>query len=231
MKIDGRYCVLLPKLNDEQLRILSERLSSTGFFVRKEHSLSARLRRRTIHIEQTGVCWAAFDPADAVAPVIPALLEVSRQTEPLEESRSRYFTLSRSEGVALVRFQSRVEHSRLWGCLRSSGECGLTPDELKVAKFVLGGSDGPCGLLTDFPLEGSKVRILGSKLYYESMVEPDEAAATLRGLGDRGPRNSYLPRSGTVRLIQPRLPPKRDLTRLLMNLGDWSGFEPESQKL
>jgi hypothetical protein len=230
MRIDDRNCVLLPKLNDEQMRILSERLVSKGFSVRDRVSLSASLKKRTIHVERKGVCWAAFDPADAIAPVIPALLEVRPQPLPLEVLLERYFVLGRSEGITTVRFLPRVEGSRLWRFLRASGECGLTPDELKIAKFILGASEGPCCLLTDFPSEGSKVRVLGSSRYYESSLEPFEVVATLRGIGPRQFRNSYLPRNGIVQLGRCCLP-RRDLNELFMSLGEWSGFKPDSQKL
>ena len=226
MTIVGRHYILLPKLNNAQMEALASRLTQSGFLVRGSDVISAKSVKGVIHVDPRGFCWSSFDPRDEILPVIPNLLEAPKEREPLEELMASYFTFARSGANIVVKVPTRVESSTLWKDLRVSGECGLTPDEHAVVSFLFKKARGECKLLTDFPTDGSTLRIYGRRRYYESEIRPSDAGKTLRSVGRRAFRNSYLPRDGALTFESLDLPSSEELARLFKELGEWCYFRP-----
>ncbi len=226
-RLGNRFYVLLPKLGRPQSEALAKRLTDKGFAVRRYSELVASKKGAVLHVNPAGFCWSNVDSGDALAPAIPGILALPKETTTLEDLRNRYFALGRSEGSVAVRFSTRMESSSLWEGLRTGGECGLTPDELAVASSVIGASRGGCRLLTDFPAEGSKIRIVGKRQYYESSLDQSEAASTLRPVGQKGERNSHLPREGILLFESLLLPPREKQLELFNGLGEWCCLRPD----
>ncbi|HEY6283987.1 MAG TPA: hypothetical protein VIW22_08700, partial [Nitrososphaerales archaeon] len=191
LTIVGRHYILLPKLNNAQMDALAKRLTQSGSLVSRSNVISAKSVKGVIHVDPRGFCWSSFDPRDEILPVIPNLLETPKEEEPLKELMDSYFTFARSKAKTVVKFSTRVESSTLWKDLRASGECGLTPDEHAVVSFLFKEAKGECRILTDYPTDGSTLRIYGRRRYYESELGPREAGSTLRSVGRRALRNSY----------------------------------------
>ncbi len=80
--------------------------------------------------------------------------------------------------------------------------------------------------MTDFPTEGSRVRVIGSRHYYESYLDPEETTSTLRAVGERMARNSYLPKDGIIRFKELKLPRTSEQTAFFRGLAEWCYFEP-----
>jgi hypothetical protein len=222
----GRWShTLLPKLNEKQVSSLSDRLTNKGFKVRGTSTLIAKTKEMTIHINPSGHCWSSSDVGDSIVPIIPEILDIPKQVVPLEELLSYYFRIKKSGDLAVVRTAPRLESGNDWKALRASGRCALTPDERAVISMVIENSGG-CTLLTDFPVTASQVRIIGNGRYYESLPGPRLAVATLREVGGKGVRNSYLPGDGLLRLDSFRLPSLPRQREVLEGLGDWCYFTP-----
>jgi len=224
LELGGRHYLLLPKLVHSQVDLLRSRLSSLGFVVRGKDELVAKRPGQTIHISPAGLCWSNLDPSDAVAPVIPSILNTPRQETALATLKRAYFdSRSRSHGV-VVRFNLRLEAGPKWSELRARDECALSPDEHLVVRSVLAASSGLSLFLSDFPVRGSRVVIIGRRQYYHSYLAPHVAMATLRVAGRKGERNVYLPRDGIIRLRS--LDTSRDtLRRILNGVGAWCSQE------
>jgi hypothetical protein len=226
LSIAGRHYILLPKLNNAQIGALATRLTETGYLVRYSDVLTGTSAKGTIHVDPRGFCWSVFDPTDEVLPAIPGLLETPKERKPLNELTGLYFMVAKSKGKTMVRLSLRVESLTLWKALRGSGECGLTPDEHAVVTLLAKRTNGECRLLTDYPTDGSTTRIFGSKRYYESSLGPLEAESTLRQVGKRASRNSYVLSNGALTLDTFVLPSREALTHLFEGLGEWCFFQP-----
>jgi len=218
--------LLLPKLVPSQLETLSDRLSETGFMVSAGTTLTAKRRGQTIHVSTAGICRSNRDPMDAVAPAIPDLLRAKKEPTPVSAVMSAYFRSERVGQRILLRFLPRIESGSLWARLRRTDTCGVTPDENSVASFVLSCGIGHCKMTTDFPLEGSRVRVLGGRQFYDSSLPCSEAAATLRLAGQRRERNTYLPEDGVVELDSIEHPARGRWVGLLKDLGEWCYLDP-----
>ncbi len=230
LEIAGMYYLLLPKLNPAQVRILADRLTRNGYSVHASRIIVAKSDGRVIRIDPSGLCWSAADPSDDVLPAIPDILAVPKQPVPLARIAEMYFRIGESGGGSVVRFSTRIEHSALWDSLRATGECGLAPDEHMVASRLIGRAGGTVSLITDFPSEGSDVRVLGRRRYFESAMSPLNAESTLRVAGSRGPMNSYLPRDVTLKLSASPSLANENLDQALEGLGEWCYFTPERRE-
>ncbi|MDA4119119.1 MAG: hypothetical protein OK436_00855 [Thaumarchaeota archaeon] len=226
LAIAGRHYILLPKLNSAQMEALAKRLTQSGFLVSRSNLISAKSVKGVIHVDPRGFCWSSFDPRDEILPAIPNLLETPKEREPLRELMGLYFMSAKSKAKTVVKVSTRVESSTLWKALRASGECGLTPDEHAVVSFLFKKAKGECRLLTDYPTEGSTLRIYGRRRYYESELRPPDAGSTLRTVGRRAFRNSYVPRNGALMFESLDLPSKEELAHLFEGLGEWCYFHP-----
>ena len=225
LRLRGRYCLLLPKMNGAQIRLFAERFEEKGFSLRKRSPVVARSREGTIRISQPGISWSSFDPSDLVLPSIPDILTAPKQRVPLDELGAMYFGIQRAEGGMAVRLSPRVVSSALWRELRKVGGCALAPDEHLVCSLLIRKGRG-CELVTDFPCDGSNSMTLGRKLYFSSALESKEAISTLRAVGTRKPRNSYLRRDGFLKVAGFSPPGKVELYEAFSEIGDWCSFEP-----
>ncbi len=228
IEVAGRYVVPLPKLNPSQLGILADRLAGLGYDVSTTGEMTARQEEKVIHVNARGYCWSHQDPTDGIAPAIPALLAAQKQTLTADAIACLYF-MSTGRSEVVVRFSPRIERGPLWTKLRESGACGLTPDEHLVATSVLSAGTGRCRMLTDFPVEGNHVRIFGRRVYYDSRIDVREAASTLRMIGRKRERNSYLPRDGVVR-FRSAMPLRQSAAEIGKHLGEWCFFQPSYRK-
>ncbi|HME19688.1 MAG TPA: hypothetical protein VKF15_08145 [Nitrososphaerales archaeon] len=222
---DTEY-VLLPKLVPAQLEILANRLSKTGFHMTEGATLTARRPGQAIRVSPAGLCWSNRDPTDAVAPAIPDLLAVQKRPARGGAVLREYFQAKRAGRSPSLRFHLRVESGPLWTRLRRADACGLAPDEHSVVQTALAAGTGQCTMLTDFPVEGSRVRVLGRKQYYVSSLACSEAASTLRVAGRKEARNSYLPEDGCVSLGSMRNISHRQWIDVLKGLGGWCFWDP-----
>jgi len=205
---------------------LANRLTQSGFLVSRSNVISAKSAKGMIHVDPRGLCWSVFDPRDEVLPVIPSLLETTKEKEPLRELMGLYFRFAKSNAKTVVKVSTRVESSTLWNALRASGECGLTPDEHVVVSFLIKKAKGEFRLLTDYPTDDSTLRIYGKRRYYESELRPADAGSTLRSAGRKAFRNSYLPRNGALIFESLDLPSREELANLFLGLGEWCYLEP-----
>jgi hypothetical protein len=226
LAIAGRHYILLPKLNSAQMQVLAKRLTEKGLAVRHSGAISAKSVKGVIHVDPRGYCWSTFDPNDEVLPAIPALLEIRKERKPLMELAELYFKIAHSRGKTVVRLATRIESSTIWKALRASGDCGLSPDECAVISFLVKQARGKCRLLTDYPTDESVMRVYGRRRYFESSIGIADAGSTLRFVGHRASRNSYVPRDGTLMFDNKVSPPKEDLSHLLEGLGEWCYFQP-----
>jgi len=226
LAIVGRHYILLPKLNDAQMEAFAKRLTENGFLVSLSNVISAKSAKGVIHIDPRGFCWSLFDPRDEILPVVPNILKVPKERKPLRELIGSYFMVAKSKAQTVVKVFTRIESSTLWKALRVSGECGLTPDEHVAVSFLFKKAKGECRLLTDYPTYGSILRIYGRRRYYESKLKPPEVGSTLRPVGRKAFRNSYVPRAGTLTFESFDLPSKEELAHLFQDLGEWCYFEP-----
>jgi hypothetical protein len=224
--LSGRHYILLPKMNAAQMDALARRLTGKGFLIRRSSSIEASSPKGVIHVDPRGYCWAVFDPGDEVLPALPRLLEIPKERKPLREIMGLYFMFAKSNAKTVVKVSTRIESSTLWKALRSSADCGLTPDEYDVVSLLIKKAKGECRLLTDYPTEGSTLRIYGRKRYYESGLSPREAESTLRSIAHKSQRNSYIPREGSLTFDGFDLPSKEELADLFESLGEWCYFQP-----
>lgn len=184
--------------------------------------VAKRMSKGALHIDPSGFSWSVSDPGD-VLPAVPAILAAPKETIPLEDLQGMYFKVGRTGRGFTARLSTRIERSPLWDA-RASGECGLAPDERAVGLFLAEYANGACRLLTDFPTDHCDVRLCGRKRYYETTIEAEEVASTLREAGRRQPRNSYILRSGTLELSSYSSPTRKELMALFESLGEWCYF-------
>ena len=210
--------------------LLSERLAGAGCSVELSDSLSARSGRSIIYVNPSGVCRSAVDITDLIIPAIPDVLAFEKERVPIRELESMYLTTDRLGRKARIRVSTRTESFLLWELMRASGDCGLSPDERAVITFLLGRANGTCRVLTDFPENGSVVRVLGRRRYFDSKISPAMAAMTLRVAGTQYSKNSYLPRDGILELPCIERPSDADWLDLFDELGEWCYFTPEATR-
>jgi hypothetical protein len=213
-------------LNANQLAWLTGRLTDFGFNFDGRPFIVARKKGSSIHLNPSGHCWSTSDPGDFVIPLIPEILGFPKQRVPLAEFKGRYFTVGRSGREAIVRLATRMESAKDWDSLRARGQCALSPDEKMVASLLIRSTRGGCTLLTDFPVDDGGVRVIGNRQYYESFLEPEDAVATLREVGSRRPKNSYLLGNGLLRLRTFVPPSSNTLQAISEELGEWCYFTP-----
>jgi hypothetical protein len=222
LEISGRSYVLLPKLNKSQIAVLKDHFRRRGFSIDGTTSFVARNSKAAIHIEHFGLCWSSTDPSDQILPIVPELLECEKERLDFDELLGHYLMVKPGSECTL-RFNSRLESMGNWDFLRSTGKCGLTPDEQAVFRRVLRMSSGTCSVVTDFPSRGSTPLVIGSRFYHRTELPAAQAAETLRTVGDKGTRNSYLPRDGLLEL--PDLADREwDISAAFPELGDWCPF-------
>lgn len=210
----------LPKLTPTQMMMLQRRFESLGFTAAGTRQLRASKARTRISVEQAGVCTSNEDVSDVLAPVLPEILASPREEVPFGVVRDSYFTSQRIGGKLLFRLTPRLESELFWDELRQKGSCALMPDERAVYSAILSSCASLSSLVTDFPVEGSAVRLIGKRQYYDSKLGPAEAGSTLRGIGTKGARNTYLPRNSML-VLDSGLQLKKELAALFRELGDW----------
>jgi hypothetical protein len=223
LSIGGKHYLLLPKLNAKQMKIIAERLVRKGFSVDLASMLQAKSRGHSIVVDPAGLCWSSMDPDDTIIPAIPDLLSCPKQSIPLRDLEGLYLR----RGTSFAKMRTRLESGCHWDSLRANDESGLTPDERSVVLALLK-SMATCRLMTDFVREGQTPQIFGRRRYFETSVDFEEAASTLRTAGERHHRNSYLPRDGIFGFSRGESP--RAFGRTLPELGEWCFYTPTGAK-
>jgi hypothetical protein len=222
-----RYFLLLPKLTDAQLRLLSAHLEGRGFGVRLGGRPSKRIAQKgaqRIAVDGAlGLAASAADMLDALAPAVPPLLSLRRQEEASiadVDVAALYFSMKRSGASTELQLFPRMESLRTWSCLRRDGLCGLAPDEAAVLKNLLGRASRSSQLecVTAKPRQGSSAFQVGRNLYYRSTVPVAEFLDSLRTIDSGGADSaSYLPRDSVISLpgvrVDTHVPPAE--------LGEW----------
>jgi len=173
-----------------------------------------------IMVDRRGICSSNEDLSDFVAPAVPEILALAQARVSFSELRNMYFASETRGSALLLRLSPRLETQSFWEELRSMGSCALTPDERLVYSILLSSLVSLDPLVTDFPVEGSAVRRINGRQYYDSILEPAEAASTLRGMGSTQERSTYLPRNSLLS-FSPASLPKEELRRAFGELGDW----------
>jgi hypothetical protein len=223
--LGGRFHAPLPKMAPLQVAAMRRRLESIGFKVVGSGTLNATKGTTKIVVDPKGVCSSNEDLSDAITPALPEVLALEAEAVPFRVLRSAYFTTERRGSTSILRFSPRLEYESYWEELRSLGSCALTPDEKLVYSGVLSLGALLTPLVTDFPIEGSAVRRIGRRQYYSTMLAPRMAASSLRMIGPRAERNTYLPRDSIVTFGQA-LPPEKKLRGLFHELGRWCFLAP-----
>jgi len=214
-------------MTSAQMKAISGRLAGAGYSTELSSSLTAKSDRDTIHVDPWGVCRSSADVADLVVPAIPGVLASEKERIPIRELKSLYFTAERSGRKSRMRISTRLESSVFWDSMRASDTCGLSPDEHAVASFLLKHARGACGMVTDFPSEGSVTRVLGRRRYFDSKVDPATAMKTLRVAGAKSPKNSYVRRDEMLEFAGFEGPSETEWLGLFDQLGEWCFFAPE----
>lgn len=228
---EGRsFYLLLPKLDTQQLSFLEKRLLGVGYGTSRRGGVLRAARGTTvIRLDQRGVCYSNADVIDEIAPALPEILAAKKEEEPLENLVGRYFDAGKRAAGGIVRVWPRMESSFLWRELRATGQCALTPDEHAVFKTLFQHASGPCVVLSDFPTDSCVVKMIGKRRYFESAMDPPEAASSLGMAGQRRARNVYLPKDGLLRFRRLAVPSAREMVELFGGLGEWCYFSPKTQ--
>jgi hypothetical protein len=223
------YFLLLPKLTEVQLDVLSSHLEGRGFRVRKvggQMKLLALMRTQRISVYgRLGLASSGTDLLDAIAPAVPGLLRAARagKRKTGQELADLYFSVKGFGISRELQFFPRLEALRSWTGLRKDGLSGLAPDEGTVLRRVLGRapSDSLVTCVTAGPKPNSKVIQVGRNIYYESSIPVSEFLSSLRTV-DAGNSESasYLPRNSVLSVPQIRL----DTHLTAEELGEWCGF-------
>lgn len=220
----GTHYLLLPKLNPAQMRVMAERLGRLGEPVESDGQLTARLREGVVHVDPRGLCWARFDPSDAILPAMPEVLSCPKVKVPSDVIRAMYYRESGTGRARSIRLSLRLESGPSWKALRALGDSALAPDEHEVAVSLFRDASGECRMVTDYPDSGSAILRIGGRRYFESTISCDEAASNLRVAGAEASRNSYVPMDGTLRLAANSTRPNDRSARTLGTLGEWCFF-------
>jgi hypothetical protein len=223
LQLGGKHYLLLPKLNALQMEVLAWRFAELGN-VKTGAFLAVSSKQGTIGVSEAGLCWSSFDPSDTVLPVIPDLLSCPREEAPMENVRRKYLRISRLQKGMAAHFLPRLESSSHWRALRASSGCALAPDEHRIVSSLLKRTRGKCNMVTDFFADDSTPVVFGRKRYFDSRLDPDEAAMTLGMIERLGQRNSYIPRGGDLGPISVNAFSRRDWIDLFTDLGEWCPF-------
>jgi hypothetical protein len=224
----NRYFLSLPKLNDTQLEILSERLTTIGYKLRAGSKVKASMGSSVLWLESRGVAYSTSDLLDQIAPIIPRLLEVKKsRVTPRSLVNMYYATRSDAKSVR-IRFNPRIESMSIWRALRGADESGLTPDEALVLKVLLSHARGRIQAIVDYPNEGAGMIQIGRRVYFDSSLEVAEFVSNLRILGQKNRRNAYLPRNCMIELNTFELPRVEDLNELSEELGEWCYYSTQA---
>jgi hypothetical protein len=221
------HLLLLPKMTKAQMEVISKRLTRAGYSVEHSGPILARSSHSKIHIDPSGLCRSTTDIDDLVIPAIPDILSLEKQPVPIGDLKSLYLTTGRTGRKTTIRVSTRLESWNLWESMRASDSCGLSPDEHAVSSFLFEHARGVCEVVTDFAEEGSVIRMLGRRRYFDSKIDPSMAATTLRVVGTKSARNSYLPRDGMLGLASFENPSAEDWIGLFKELGEWCYFIPK----
>lgn len=217
----------MPKLNQDQLKIIGQRLASYGRVAATPASITAYLKDGAVYVNELGLCWSRTDPADVILPMIPEILECSKTKIPMQGLESIYLRFPRDCPATGIHLHVRIESGPVWRALRASGDCALAPDERNVAAFLMRNAAGMISVLTDYPTPRSKLRIIGGRRYFDSKLRPYEAATTLRTAGTKAQRNSYVPMDGELELDGSILGKRQALRNLFNSLGEWCYFSSD----
>lgn len=199
----NRYYLPLPKMTRSQMGALAGRLRSLGIStVSRGGRITGDDAGTKVSITSSGLASSSEDMLDALLPAVPSLLHFPRERVPVNP-----YLLTKPTRTGLeIQFFPRMEGLRLWKELRTSGECGLTPDEKAVASRVLAPARQNLECITDYPTDGCSVVQFGTRQYYLSSIPAREFADRLRTTSTTSSKNSYLPRSSVIRLEEGRLP-------------------------
>jgi len=165
---------------------------------------------------------------DALAPVIPELLEAPKEQASLSELAGKYFAIRRMAGKHQLSLFTRAEGSSRWRELRAADESLLTPDEAAILRFLLRGAGGSVDVITDYPTEESRVNQIGRRVYYSSRIDVSEFSSNLRTIESSVGRGAYLPKSGILSPQRFRVPTRSALRGIIEELGEWCYFSPAS---
>ena len=229
-KLSNRSYILLPKLNSVQMGLLTTGLTRHGFSFRYSGPrVTAKSERGLVHVDPAGLCWARFDPSDIVLPLIPELVKARKEEIPLGGLAAKYLKGTKSGQDSLV-LLTRLESGPAWDSLRSLNECGLSPDEYRVASFLVSRAKRWVRVTTDYPVGDMRSSLMGRKRYFLSNLSPDQAESTLRQAGRSQARNSYLPRDGVLESDGILPPSRQELGDLFSGLGEWCYFVPRAHE-
>lgn len=229
-EIDERHYLLLPKLNRPQMETLASLLEGRDFDVRLSSVLEGKRKDFFIRIDPAGFSYSWGDPLDLLGPMIPEIIKAKKVKTTVRRLRGFYYDLLSADRTTIIKFHARIESALRWDALRALGVSALSPDEKEVLLSISESSEGSCRTLTDFPMGGSRVKIVGGKQYYDSNLSFCEFAASLPTAGEKANRNSYLPRNGVLEPDMYKAPSNRLLSTLFSNLGEWCFFETETAK-
>jgi hypothetical protein len=224
LEVRGMNYILLPKLNQAQMELLSRRLTGGSLPAGQRGSFTAKSGQDRIHVDAGGLCWSSSDPSDHVIPEIPDLLGCEKEALGAIEVLRLYLHFDDGRGHGKVRMNTRIESGWNWDTLRTSDECGLAPDERLIVLWFAEGSEGDVVTTTDYPGAGARPFKVGRKTYFESSLNAAELSETLRVAGKRKPRNSYLPRDNILSAVDKAFL-FHDSMKVLEELGDWCSFK------
>jgi len=177
-----------------------------------------------LRVEWSGLAKSNVDILDPLAPLIPELLDYKKEAVSADLLSEMYFDVKSAHGKHSVRFKLRAESSGLWRKLRAANESLLTPDEAAAVRFLLGRASGRVEVITDYPTKDGRVRQIGRRVYYSSIVDPKEFTSNLRTTEVRHSRNAYLPQSALLHLEEFRSSRRGELEEFLGGLGEWCYF-------
>ncbi|MDA4128616.1 MAG: hypothetical protein OK422_04085 [Thaumarchaeota archaeon] len=221
IKLNRRYFLPLPKLTNAQLSILGKRMADLGYEVRKAGVLRASSREQVIWIDARGLAWSSKGLLDALVPALPDLLECKKEYCPPGEFARLYFNIGRARGGFILRANVRLESSSHWWELRRAGLSGITPDESLAMSFLLTRVCGKVRGITNYPVEGAKVRQIGRILYYESMISTDEYSSGLSTTEEKSEKQVHLPSNSVLQIESIAMPSNNELRGLSGELGEW----------
>ncbi len=217
----NKYLLPLPKLNEVQLEILSGRLTKLGYKVSTGPKVKAWIGSSVVWLESRGIAYSSSDLIDAIAPIIPRLLEVEKRRVTRRRLVEMYYTTKQRGKSLRVRFDPRMESLSTWRELRNADQTGLTPDEALVIKVLFRRARGRVQAVVDYPNETARVIQIGRRVYFDSSLDVTEFVSNLRILGERNRRNAYLPRSCMIDLAKFEPPKMKELRELSEELGEW----------
>lgn len=180
-----KHCILLPKMNGSQVKIVEDRLTSLGFRVKGQELVVASKGRERIWLDPAGLCWSSVDPTDYVAPSIPEILECQKERLKRSDFNELYFSIKKYKSKYVIRLKTRLEHGFTWKILRKKGLNGFSPDESNVIKWLLDFSGGKITVLAHYPSKNSSTMRVGTKNYYISKIDVKDFASNIFNFFDK----------------------------------------------